>query len=308
MDRQFYEAINLDREAELRKRENWQQILLAEESLRILICHGGDPLFAWPEDMDAHELVVMGAAALPYLDVDLYAGHWIYLGRDDNGPVIAVDIAPVIADRDAAVRLLGGGFGNMRTRMAALSHDDAALAAQARAMFHWHQQHRFCGACGHPTKSHEAGYRLQCINPDCAKSHFPRIDPAVIMLIHHDDHVLLARSPRFAPGVVSVLAGFVEPGETLEQAVAREVYEEVGIRIKRPRYVASQPWPFPGSLMLGFVAEAETTEIIPDNDEIEFATWVHRDDVPNLPERGIYPPLKISIARYLLENWCAGRI
>jgi NADH pyrophosphatase NudC (nudix superfamily) len=100
------------------------------------------------------------------------------------------------------------------------------------------------------------------------------------MLIHHQDHVLLARSPQFLPGMVSVLAGFVEPGETLEQAVAREVYEEVGIRIKRPQYVASQPWPFPGSLMLGFVAETETTDLVPDNDEIEFAMWVHRDDVP----------------------------
>jgi len=107
---------------------------------------------------------------------------------------------------------------------------------------------------------------------------------------------------------VSVLAGFVEPGETLEQAVAREVYEEVGVRIKRPQYVASQPWPFPGSLMLGFVAEAETTELFPDQEEIEFAMWVHRDDVPGLPEKGINLPRPISIARYLLENWCARLI
>lgn len=308
MDRQFYESVDLDRDASFRKSENWRQILLAEESLRIVICHQGDPLFAWPEDVDAHELVVVGALAIPHLDVDLDAGEWIYLGRDGNGPVIAVDIAPVIADREDAVHRLGGGFGDMRTRMAALSSDEAALAAQARALFNWHRGHQFCGACGHANRVMEAGYRLQCTNPDCAKSHFPRTDPAVIMLIHHEDHVLLARSPQFLPNMVSVLAGFVEPGETLEQAVAREVYEEVGIQIKRAKYVASQPWPFPGSLMLGFVAEAQTTDITIDENEIEFAMWVHRDAVASLPDKGINLPRPISIARYLLENWQAGRI
>jgi NAD+ diphosphatase len=304
----FFEATDLDRDALLRKDENWHQMLLAEESLRILICHAGDPLFAWPEDVDAHELVVLGAPAIPHLEVDLRGGHWIYLGRDETGPVMAVDIAPVVADRDEAVRKLGGGFGNMRTRMALLPSDEAALAAQARAIFHWHRGHQFCGACGHPNQVMEAGYRLQCRNPDCGKQHFPRTDPAVIMLIHHKDNVLLARSPQFLPGMVSVLAGFVEPGESLEQAVAREVYEEVGVKIKRAEYVASQPWPFPGSLMLGFIAEAETTELFPDEDEIEYAMWVHRDEVAKLPEKGIYLPRPISIARYLLENWCAGRI
>ncbi len=308
MNRQFFEAIDLDRDALLRKTENWQQILLREESLRILICYAGDPLFAWPEDIDAHELVVMGAPAVPHLDVDLNGGHWIYLGRDAKGPVIAVDIEPVVSDRDDAVRRLGGGFGDMRNRMAALSSDEAALAAQARAIFNWHRGHQFCGACGHANKIVEAGYRLQCTNPACGKSHFPRTDPAVIMLIHHQDHVLLARSPQFLPGTVSVLAGFVEPGETLEQAVAREVYEEVGVKIKRAQYVASQPWPFPGSLMLGFIAEAETTELFPDEEEIEYAMWVHRGEVAGLPEKGINLPRPISIARFLLENWCAGRI
>ncbi|WP_417805011.1 NAD(+) diphosphatase [Thalassospira lucentensis] len=308
MDRQFYESVDLDRDAVLRKSDNWRQILLAEESLRIVICHEGDPLFAWPEDVDAHELVVLGALAIPHLDVDLHGGEWIYLGRDGTGPVIAVDIAPVIADRDDAVRRLGGGFGDMRSRMAALSHDEAGLAAQARALFNWHRGHQFCGACGHENRVTEAGYRLECTNPDCGKSHFPRTDPAVIMLIHHQDRVLLARSPHFAPSMVSVLAGFVEPGETLEQAVAREVYEEVGIKIKRAQYVASQPWPFPGSLMLGFIAEAETTDISIDEEEIEFAMWVHRDEVEHLPDKGINLPRPISIARYLLENWRLRRI
>ncbi|OSQ50379.1 MULTISPECIES: NAD(+) diphosphatase [Thalassospira] len=308
MDRLFYEATDLDRDAQLRSRENWREILLAEDTVRILICHNGDPLFAWPEDMNEHELVVVGGPALPYLDLEIEQASWIYIGRHGGEAVIAIDIAPVIIDRDDAIRRLGGGFGDMRSRMAALSEDEAALAAQARAIFNWHQKHQYCGVCGHPNHVMEAGYRLQCGNDACATPHFPRTDPAVIMLIHQNDQVLLARSPQFLPGMVSVLAGFVEPGETLEQAVAREVYEEVGIRIKRARYVASQPWPFPGSLMLGFIAEAETTDIVIDEKEIEFAMWVHRDEVAGLPDKGINLPRPISIARYLLENWCAGRI
>lgn len=308
MDRLFYEATDLDRDARLRTQENWRELLLAEESVKILICHAGDPLFAWPEDMNEHELVVVGGPALPYLDLEIERANWIYIGRHGGEAVIAIDIAPIISDRDDAIRRLGGGFGDMRSRMAALSEDEAALAAQARAIFNWHQKYQFCGVCGHPNRVMEAGYRLQCSNPECGTPHFPRTDPAVIMLIHHNDHVLLARSPQFLPGTVSVLAGFVEPGETLEQAVAREVFEEVGIRIKRARYIASQPWPFPGSLMLGFIAEAETTDIVIDEKEIEFAMWVHRDEVAALPEKGVNLPRPISIARYLLENWCEGRI
>jgi NAD+ diphosphatase len=308
MDRLFYQAADLDRDAPLRHAENWREILLAEKSVRILICHDGDPLFAWPEEMDAHELVVVGGPALPHLDFDVAAANWVYLGRHNDEPVIAIDTGSVIADRDEAVRRLGGGFGDMRSRMAALPADEAAFAAQARALFLWQKRHRFCGVCGHPTEIREAGYRLQCTNSECGTPHFPRTDPAVIMLIHHDDHVLLARSPQFLPDMVSVLAGFVEPGETLEHAVQREVYEEVGIRTGTPKYIASQPWPFPGSLMLGFVAEAETTEIKIDENEIEFALWVPRSELNDLSSRGIKLPRPISIARYLLENWAAGRI
>ena len=308
MDRLFYEATDLDRDARLRTRENWRELLLAEESVKILICHAGDPLFAWPEDMNEHELVVVGGPALSYLDLEIERANWIYIGRHGGEAVIAIDIAPIISDRDDAIRRLGGGFGDMRSRMAALSEDEAALAAQARAIFNWHQKHQFCGVCGHPNQVLEAGYRMQCTNPTCGTQHFPRTDPAVIMLVHHNDHVLLARSPQFLPGTVSVLAGFVEPGETLEQAVAREVFEEVGIRVKQARYIASQPWPFPGSLMLGFIAEAETTDILIDEKEIEFAMWVHRDEVAALPEKGVNLPRPISIARYLLENWCEERI
>ncbi|MFH1806026.1 MAG: NAD(+) diphosphatase [Pseudomonadota bacterium] len=308
MSRLFYVSDGQDRDAAIRVSGQWRQTLLRERDVRILVCYGGDPLFTGPEDSGAHDILILDAARLLRLDIDHESASWVYLGRNDGRPVLALDLSSLLPDRDQAAAMMQGAFGNMRTRMAALPDRDAALAAQARALFIWHRKHRFCGACGHPTMMLEAGYRLKCSNPECGIDHFPRIDPAVIMLVHHQDHVLLARSPQFLPDTVSVLAGFVEPGETLEQAVQREVFEEVGIRTATPRYIASQPWPFPGSLMLGFVAEAKTIDIVIDEKEIEFAMWVHRDEVDGLPARGIHLPRPISIARYLLENWKAGRI
>ncbi len=308
MEQLFYASVGLDRDAEIRASLQWRQQILRESNVRILVCHGGDPLFVHPEESGEHDIVLLDAARLLQLDFDHEAANWAYLGRYKNAPVLALDVSPLEADRDQAAIILNGAFGDIRTRMAALPHDDAALAAQARALFLWQSRHRFCGVCGHPNQVVEAGYRLQCSNSACGAPHFPRTDPAVIMLVHHDDHVLLARSPQFLPDMVSVLAGFVEPGETLEQAVQREVFEEVGIRTKTPRYIASQPWPFPGSLMLGFVCEAETTDIVIDNNEIEYAMWVRRDEVRDLGARGILLPREISIARYLLENWVAGKL
>ncbi|WP_339781122.1 NAD(+) diphosphatase [uncultured Thalassospira sp.] len=307
MEQLFYASVGLDRDAEIRSSSRWRQQVLRESDVRILVCHGGDPLFSQPEESGAHEIVMFDAARLLQLDFDHEAANWAYLGRHARGPVLALDISPLESDRDVAAIALNGAFGDMRTRMAALPHEEAALAAQARALFLWQARHRFCGVCGHPNHVAEAGYRLQCSNAACGTAHFPRTDPAVIMLVHHDDHVLLARSPQFLPDMVSVLAGFVEPGETLEQAVQREVYEEVGLRTKTPRYIASQPWPFPGSLMLGFVCEAENTDIKIDHNEIEYAMWVPRNEVHDLASRGIKLPREISIARYLLENWTQGR-
>ena len=172
---------------------------------------------------------------------------------------------------------------------------DAAIAAEARHLVDWHARHGFCGVCGAPTVSLQAGYQRKCTNPDCGAEHFPRTDPAVIMLVHRNDMCLLARSRRFAiAGMYSTLAGFVEPGESLEQCLAREVAEEVGVRIGRASYFASQPWPFPHSLMIAFVAEWESGEIRPQAGEIEAATWFEVLQLPKLPS-------KISIARRLID-------
>jgi len=168
-----------------------------------------------------------------------------------------------------------------------------ALAGRALQYIDWDRTHQFCGRCGTPTQHREHERARVC--PNCALIAYPRIAPAVMCLVRRGEEILLARSPHFLPGMYSALAGFVEPGESLEQCLAREVLEETGIRIANPRYVASQPWPFPHSLMIAFVADYAGGEITPAPDEIEDAQWFALDALPKLPNR-------ISIARRLIDG------
>ena len=196
----------------------------------------------------------------------------------------------------------GDGFEELRALAATIPGSDAAIAAHAVAMVMWHRRHRFCGACGTPTDVQEAGHSRKC--PNCGLHHFPRTDPAVIMLVTDGERAVLGRRPG-AVGRWSVLAGFVEPGETLEQAVAREVKEEVGLNVTHARYLASQPWPFPANLMLGFEARAEYGPIVLD-DELEEARWFTRAELrENLASRGMDVPAPISIASHLIQAWLA---
>ncbi|WP_459947244.1 NAD(+) diphosphatase [Desulfocastanea catecholica] len=185
-------------------------------------------------------------------------------------------------------------FKGLRTLFGAIESDLFILAGRAVQILHWHREHRFCGKCGTAMQNRET--ELAKICPACGFVSFPRLSPAVIMAITRGDHILLARSPHFPPRMFSTLAGFVEPGETLEEAVKREVREEVNIRIGNIRYVASQPWPFPHSIMIGFSATYVDGEIEVDNDEIEDARWFSVQDLPLLPS-------KISIARLLIDNF-----
>jgi NAD+ diphosphatase len=172
---------------------------------------------------------------------------------------------------------------------------------------HWHARHHFCGVCGYPTQSAEAGHVRRCTNPTCGASHFPRTDPAVIMLVHDGgDRVILGRQAQWPPGMHSVLAGFVEPGENLEEAVTREVAEEVGIAVTDVRYQSSQPWPFPASIMLGFTARALATDLQLSDDELETARWYTRAELRASPESESFRlPRRDSIARRLVEDWLA---
>lgn len=180
---------------------------------------------------------------------------------------------------------------------------DAAIVAQARSLIDWHARHRFCGACGGPTTLAKGGHVRVC--GACHMEHFPRTDPVVIMLAVTDTHALLGRQPRFPAGFMSALAGFVEHGESLEEAVRREIKEEAGVETARVSYVASQPWPFPYSLMMGAFAEATTTDIKLDEEELEDARWYSRDDVKAaLDGEGAFTvPPPFAIAHTLLRTW-----
>ncbi|MEX2647535.1 MAG: NAD(+) diphosphatase, partial [Alphaproteobacteria bacterium] len=187
-----------------------------------------------------------------------------------------------------------------------LPADDAAVLAHARALTTWHARHQYCGACGSPTVVREAGHVRVCANPACGAQHFPRTDPAVIMLVTYRDRCLLGRQKSWPDPVYSTLAGFVEPGESLEEAVAREVMEEVGVPLSEVVYHSSQPWPFPLSIMLGFSAVAETDRLVIDGSEIADAKWLTREDVLNHEALGFRLPRRHSIARHLLEDWLAA--
>jgi NAD+ diphosphatase len=213
-----------------------------------------------------------------------------FLGQLNGHPAYAVDLP------EGALAPEGMAFEGLRSVYGRLDEDLFWLAGRGVQIVEWDRTHRFCGRCGTPLKPRETERAKEC--PQCGLLHFPRLAPAVIVLIERGRELLMARSRRFAPGVYSVLAGFVEPGETLEEAVEREVFEEVGIRIKDIRYFGSQPWPFPHSLMVGFTALYAGGELKIDREEIEDAGWFTADNLPGQPG-------KISIARQLIEWFLA---
>jgi NAD+ diphosphatase len=200
-------------------------------------------------------------------------------------------------------------FTELRGVMAQLSPRHAELAATARAVLGWHQSHGFCAACGAASAVVLAGWQRSC--PACGAQHFPRTDPVVIMLVTRGNRLLLGRSPGWPEGMYSCLAGFVEPGETIEAAVRREVFEEAGIQVGAVRYLASQPWPFPASLMLGCLAEATSDAITLEPTELEDALWLSREDLVQV-RTGLHPCVKPArqgaIAHFLIENWLADRL
>ena len=189
--------------------------------------------------------------------------------------------------------------------IAGLDGADAPLFAAALSLARWHSRHRFCANCGNISKIVRGGWSRAC--PNCSAEHFPRVDPVVIMLVEHDGRVLLGRQPHYPPGRYSALAGFVEVGESIEDAVAREIGEEAGLEIRNVHYVASQPWPFPSSLMIGCRAEALGDALTIDTNELEDARWFSREDVAagiaGAADAPFQPPPHTAIARTLLEDW-----
>ncbi|MXX75572.1 MAG: NAD(+) diphosphatase [Holophagales bacterium] len=229
----------------------------------------------------------------------------VFLGEAEGVAYFSVDLS----DREdpLAGPLRGAGrFVELRQVGAAMSGRGANLLAYARAMATWHRRHRFCGQCGAATECRNAGHLRVCTS--CGIEHFPRTDPAVIMLVHTEagdgGSCLLGRQASWPPGMFSALAGFVEPGESLESAVAREVLEETGIAVDTVRYHSSQPWPFPTSIMLGFYATSPGGDVRVDTEELEQAVWATRSELEYaLRAREVRLPPSFSIARRLIDNW-----
>jgi NAD+ diphosphatase len=291
----FYATGDFDRSAQRREDQAWLKARLADPEsrlypvwrLRHLVHEDGSPR---PLSLDARAHAGLVAQADPV----------ILLGVEGGIAHFAVDLSRL--DEGAATEL--GDFKELRSIGPLLAQRDGALLAYARGLSYWHQRHRFCGACGAPTEAKAAGHQRQCTERTCATVQFPRTDPAVIMRVTCANRILMARQAMWPPGMHSVLAGFVEPGESLEDAVAREVFEEVGLRVEGIRYFGSQPWPFPASLMLGFTAEASSETFTLNSDEIDSARWMTRIELLNSPENEEFRlPRADSISRRLIEDW-----
>jgi NAD+ diphosphatase len=275
-----------DRAGHRRSDAEWLGARWSDASSRVLLVSDGNVAVSG----DPPALALMAPTALG----DVAPERRWFLGLDGNG--IAMFAVPADLP-DSATR------ANLRQVGALLDDRDAGLLTTAVALDAWHTTHIHCPRCGTPTTISEAGMVRVC--PADGSLHHPRVDPAVIMtVVDRDDRVLLGHQSRWPARRFSTLAGFVEPGESLEQAVAREVHEETGIVVHSATYVGSQPWPFPNSLMLGFHAHATTTQITVDGEEISEAGWFTRDELAAAASSGrVLLPPTISIARRLIERW-----
>jgi NAD+ diphosphatase len=227
-------------------------------------------------------------------------GELVWLGQIGAAGCFAVDVSAVDDPLRHSAFAGAGEFQDLRQVGATLARPEAELAAYARGLLYWHTRHRHCGVCGSRTAAREGGHVRVCRNDTCAIQHFPRTDPAIIVLVQDGDRCLLGQHRRGPAGMYTTLAGFVEPGETIEQAVAREVEEEAGVRVTDIRYVRSQPWPFPASLMLGFFARALSADIRIAEDELSDARWFTREEVRNREQLGFFIPGAYSVAGQLI--------
>jgi NAD+ diphosphatase len=308
----------IDRAAERRRDAEWVRARADDPEARLIPVWRSRSLVVRRGERDvAAALLTTGEAGALVEGAD----EWVFLGLLGGRPLFAAEVRDAAAD--AAHLLAGPGrlaaaddappelarFGELHDlhRVGAMMEQgEGSLLAYARALVTWNRSHRFCGRCGARTEPRDGGHVRRCTNAACAREHFPRTDPAIIVLVEDGDRCLLGRKSVWPDGVYSTLAGFVEPGESLSEAVAREVFEESGIVVGGVRYRSSQPWPFPSSLMLGFHAEAEGGELRIDRVELSDARWFHRDEVRARREIGLKLPSRVSIARRLIEDWLAG--
>ena len=302
-----YAGNPLDRRSELRILPDRLAELMASPDGRALAFWNGQPLVRELQgrlELAAIEPALAFAAA--------GADEAVFLGLDGEAPVWAVELT---ADADPTAGPLEGQgkFTDLRFAGAQLSAADAGMGATAKALFEWRRKHRFCSVCGQPSQQAEAGWKRVC--PSCKTEHFPRTDPVTIMLPTFGEHCLLGRQAAWPKGRFSTLAGFMEPGESIEAACAREVLEEAGLEVVAVRYHSSQPWPFPTNLMIGLIAEVSGQDARPDQTELEEVRWFHRDELKALLNgdtsgwadiEGFGVPPPFAIAHQLMKAWAEG--
>ena len=293
-----YATNGLDRRAEFRDDAPLMARYRADPTARVLVLAGDIPLLrsgaaGTSATFSFAELADLGAAR-----------EVAFLGLDGERPLFAALLDQRAPEDQGHADLLTIDLRTLAVQ-AILPPSELGRLAQAKSLMYWHQRHRFCSNCGTPTAVGAAGWRRECAS--CNAQHFPRTDPVAIMLAVRGDHCLLGRQSRFPAGMYSCLAGFIEPGETLEDAVRRELFEEAGTEVGAVRYLASQPWPFPASLMIGCLAEATSDALAVDHQELEDARWFSRDEtramLENRHPHGLLCPQPIAIANSLMKAW-----
>ena len=303
-DTNFYSGLRLDRADHLRRDARWLAAGPTAAESRLVPVWRARSLIAGDA---AGGGAAVRAVALPAAEAGpliAAAVETAFLGLDGETAYFALALPDDFAPESDPALVRHGEFLDIRAVGPLLPRPDGALLAYARGLAHWHRQHRFCGACGAPTASEQGGHLRRCSASDCGAQHFPRTDPAVIMLVTDGERCVLGRQAQWPPGMHSVLAGFVETGESLEEAVAREVYEEVGIAVTEVAYRSSQPWPFPASIMLGFWARARHAPLRVNRHELAEADWYDRAALRASPEDERFRlPRRDSIARRLVEDW-----
>ena len=294
-----FAGIALERNSEQRDNAQWAAAQRDDPKARFVLLDTASP--------GGHRaLIQSSAAALRWLEQDerraLAADLALtYLGADDIGPLFVLCADAALTEHVAAT--LDGTFIDLRSAGVRLHPFHAAVFAYARAVAHWQARTRFCGACGAALHLGALGHRARCTNPACALEHFPRVDPAMIVIVSWQGQCLLGTQSTWSQGRYSTLAGFIEPGESLEDAVRREVFEEAGVRVGACQYHSSQPWPFPSSLMLGFTAQASDPAIHVGR-ELSDARWFSVDEiVSGLGERTLVLPPRLSVSHELIAHW-----
>ncbi|MEK7265981.1 MAG: NAD(+) diphosphatase [Pseudomonadota bacterium] len=290
----------LDRASDARADPSWIRARLADPFSLFVPLYRGDPLL---RDGRAVFLASAARAELPSLT------PVVFLGLKDDAAHFAVDFSDAPAPQDAPFSDFGV-YTPLREAAFALgdASDDLAIIGEARWLLDWHRRHGHCAVCGSKTEAKDGGAKRQC--PDCGAEHFPRSDPVAIVLATHEDACLLGRGPHFPPGFLSALAGFVEACETPEECAVRELREEAGVSLSNVRYQFSQPWPFPSSLMMGFIADAKDKTTKLDEREIVEARWFGRKEIMQLLEgerrEDVRLPPRFTIARRLIERWVSS--